>query len=77
MYDLYTEQCAKKGISSVKQHKYREVFNAEFNVGFLRPKSDRCDYCEESKMNMGKGFTSLEYKKQFERHIIFKTDSYQ
>ena len=25
MYDLYTEHCAKKGISSVKQHKYREV----------------------------------------------------
>ena len=28
-------------------------------------------------MNMEKEFTSLEYKKQFERYIFFKTDSYQ
>ena len=28
-------------------------------------------------MNMEKGCTNLEYKKQFERHIFFKTDSYQ
>ena len=53
----------KKGDSSVKQHKYRKVFNTEFNIGFLRPKSHRCDCCEENKMNMEKGFISLEYKK--------------
>ena len=51
---------------------YREVFNVEFNVGFPRPKSNRCDCCKENKMNMEKGFTSLEYKKQFERHIFLR-----
>ena len=64
----------KKGIPSVKQHMYREVFNTEFNIHFIRPKSDHHDCCEDSKMNMEKGFTSLEYKKLFEHLIFLRSD---
>jgi len=31
---------------------YREIFNTEFNLEFHLPKKDRCDYCEEYRVNV-------------------------
>ena len=57
--------------SNICKEKY---FNTEFNIRFIRPKSDQHDCCEDSKMNMEKGITSLEYKKLFERLIFLRSD---
>lgn len=45
LYRDYQEECAKKGISFVKLHKYRQIFNEEFNISFHSPKKDQCEDC--------------------------------
>lgn len=52
MYDLYVEECQKQNIDPLKDDMYRSIFNFEFNIEFLAPKSDRCDLCEEYAMAM-------------------------
>ena len=53
MYELYGNWCKnEKHIIPLKKHKYVEIFNTEFNIGFRPPKKDRCDRCElESSSN--------------------------
>ncbi|GFO18371.1 hypothetical protein PoB_004487600 [Plakobranchus ocellatus] len=51
MYGLYKASCEEKGIEAVKQHKYAEIFNNDFNIGFIAPKKDRCDKCELGRVN--------------------------
>ena len=45
MYELYCKWCATEGTKPVLLHKYREIFNTEFNLGFFQPKKDQCDFC--------------------------------
>ena len=51
MYGLYKDWCSESEFTAVKQHKYSEIFNSEFNIGFLAPKKDRCDKCELGRIN--------------------------
>ncbi|GFO01265.1 DNA repair protein rhp54 [Plakobranchus ocellatus] len=51
MYGMYQDWCAQNDAIPVKQHKYSEVFNTEFNIGFAAPKKDRCDKCELGRVN--------------------------
>jgi hypothetical protein len=48
MYQMY---CSSYEVPPVKLHKYREVFMTKFNLSFHVPRKDRCDKCEEMKMN--------------------------
>ena len=50
MYDMYQEECAKKKLNPVKRSMYNTVFSRDFNIGFKKPKKDRCDLCEEIKV---------------------------
>lgn len=47
MYDLYKSETEEP----VKYHFYRNIFNSEFNIGFLKPKKDLCDLCEAFRCN--------------------------
>ena len=51
MYGLYCDFCAENDLAHVKEHKYREIFYTEFNIGFMAPKKDRCDKCERLSLN--------------------------
>ena len=78
MYDQYKEFCSEKGLQPVKMHKYRQIFNEEFNLGFTKPKSDRCDACEESKMNVQKGKVLSEGEREsIEHHKFLARDAYE
>ena len=49
MYDLYKEECQKQNIKAQK-YSYRPcIFNNNLNINFHKPKTDRCDRCEEMK----------------------------
>lgn len=43
-YELY---CQTKPKVKVGEQKYRNVFNEKFNMGFHKPKKDRCEICIE------------------------------
>lgn len=45
MYRLYVEHCRQNDSAFVKQHKYETIFNTQFNIGFHKPKKDRCLQC--------------------------------
>ena len=40
--------CEQQHLEPVKCSFCRHVFNTEFNYEFYKPKSDRCDKCEET-----------------------------
>ena len=46
MYDLCKEKCLEINEEPVKESYYRFIFNTAYNIGFHKPKTDRCDFCE-------------------------------
>ena len=46
MYELYKSWCREKKLDPAKKWLYSNIFNFEFNLGFLKPKRDQCDVCE-------------------------------
>ncbi|KAJ8964765.1 hypothetical protein NQ314_004656 [Rhamnusium bicolor] len=50
MYDLYLEECNEQQKEPQKICLYRRIFNYEFNLEFLKPKTDRCDIYEEHRL---------------------------
>ncbi|KAK4883904.1 hypothetical protein RN001_000175 [Aquatica leii] len=51
MYRLYTTWANEKQlISLATERQYRDIFNTEFNIGFFKPKKDRCDICADFKL---------------------------
>lgn len=73
LYLLYTEFCIEKQIEPVKIHIYRNIFNTEFNIEFLKPKKDRCDVCEEYRLR--KNNINDNERDTFERHLHGKQTS--
>ena len=56
MYRMYVDFCADKGYSTVKESRYRRVFNTCYNLSFHARKKDKCNYCaayENSTKQMG------------------------
>lgn len=51
MYELYFIEYLKNDFTAVKSSYYRRILNISFNIGFRIPKTDRCDQCEEIKIN--------------------------
>ena len=54
MYDLCKEVCEKQIIKAQKSSYYLYVFNNNFNINFHKPKTERCDRCEEIKIKKNK-----------------------
>lgn len=50
MYAMYEEFMSDKNITPIaSEHKYRDIFNHEFNLSFHKPKKDQCDACASFK----------------------------
>jgi hypothetical protein len=64
MYALFCEDFENE-VPHMKLHKYRQVFNEDFNLGFQQPRNDRCDRCEEFKMNQNPSADDVE---SFSKH---------
>ncbi|KAG8230568.1 hypothetical protein J437_LFUL011181, partial [Ladona fulva] len=48
MRRLYVMYCNEAGTYPLKPHKYRNIFNNNFNIGFKIPRSDTCKVCDEA-----------------------------
>ena len=48
MHRLYREKCQKENVRPVALSTYRAIFNYSFNLGFHKPKKDRCSTCEKA-----------------------------
>ncbi|XP_053395869.1 uncharacterized protein LOC128556009 [Mercenaria mercenaria] len=68
MYELYVEQCHKNNYVPASLHKYRQIFNTQFNIAFNKPLKDQCDLCAEFHSTPDNEKSHLMVKK-FERHI--------
>jgi hypothetical protein len=53
LYELYKEKCENSVPPKipVKNSFYRNIFNTEFNIEFVKPKKDLCDICEKNISN--------------------------
>ena len=76
MYDLYKEECRAKNQKPVKVHVYRDVFNSDFNIAFMKPKKDRCDSCEAYAVAEKNGCTSPVLLEKHEKHVLSKLATY-
>jgi hypothetical protein len=75
MYRLYLESEFVIDGKPVKSSKYREVFNTEFNLGFYKPKKDRCDHCEEFKnLRQPTESQQSEYEAHVNRKVLGKLE---
>lgn len=74
MYDLYVEHCTKEvNVKPLSLSMYRTIFNNEYNLDFLLPKSDRCDLCEEYKMSSKENRLTEELIAKYEYHLLNKS----
>lgn len=58
----------EKNITPVKKRCYKNIFNFEFNIEFLKPKSDRCDVCEEYRILKSGGNLAAIGEEKFQKH---------
>lgn len=72
MYDLYVEVCNKKQTVPQKLSLYRHIFNFEYNLEFLLPKTDRCDICEEYRLAKTEGRLNENLNISYDSHILKK-----
>lgn len=69
MYNLYTELCTSSGKNPVKESFYRNIFCNEYNLYFHVPRKDRCDLCEEVKMQTQNNLLTEEKKLIYDKHL--------
>ena len=70
MYDLYVKHCEDNSITdAVKMHKYREVFNHNFNIEFQKPKKDKSDICMEAENNKKRKENMMYMKNHVKIHM--------
>jgi len=64
------EQCSVE--QQVKLPIYRNIFHNDFNLGFLKPKKDRCDLCERYNMAVKSETMTEDLCAEFEEHNLKK-----
>lgn len=69
MYGLYIESCQSSNRQPVKESFYRNIFCNQYNLYFHLPKKDRCDLCEEVKIQRENSMLTKEKIALFEKHI--------
>lgn len=67
MYSGYHQMCLGKGETALKPHKYREIFNSEFNLSFYKPKKDQCSVC--TKYNNLTTEEKVDFQEIYSTHI--------
>ncbi len=71
MYKLYEEKCLKAQKITVKISMYRQIFNFEFNLDFIKPKNDKCDTCERFKIANS---NDIEYRNHLQLKEVIRID---
>lgn len=51
MYRMYRDMCVSNEVEPQTECIYRKILKTDFNLGFFKPKKDRCDTCEEFKVS--------------------------
>ena len=69
MYELYLKECNANAQKPVTSHKYYQIFNYEFNLGFFRPKKDQCERCTAFKNTKNPSMADIE---SHEKHLSNK-----
>lgn len=72
LYEMYCERCTEELIVPAKLHKYRQVFNTEYNISFHHPKKDRCDICEIYDKNVNR---TTEDTEKYQQHRLGKLET--
>ncbi|XP_046684392.1 uncharacterized protein LOC124370146 [Homalodisca vitripennis] len=73
MFDMYLEHCKELKVKPLSISMYRSIFNNEYNLDFLLPKSDRCDLCEEYSMSLKENRMTEELAAKYDDHMFNKT----
>ncbi|KAE8746061.1 hypothetical protein FOCC_FOCC007184 [Frankliniella occidentalis] len=77
MYRHYREWCSESGIlekNRASKSQYRHILNFEFNIGFFRPKKDKCQLC--ALMKNGTRRERDHYKEAWVSHFNSKKQCY-
>ena len=72
MYSLYKEVCTAQERQPVKESMYRDIFNTCFNIAFIKPKTDRCDLCEEFRVRKATNIFTDEDSTKENAHLVKK-----
>lgn len=68
MWELYVQSCKDKGLKSVKEKKYREIFCSEYNLSFFKPKKDQCSICTLYEMKTKQENVDEKTEREFAEH---------
>jgi len=73
LYELYKEKCENSVPPkiAVKISFYRNIFNTEFNIEFVKPKKDLCDICEK---NISNNSNDLNYQNHLQLKNSIRID---
>jgi hypothetical protein len=73
LYELYKEKCENSFPPKipVKIRFYRNIFNTEFNIEFVKPKKDLCDICEK---NISNNSNDLNYQNHLQLKNSIRID---
>lgn len=75
MYRMYRDDYANENVPPVKLHKYRDIFNKQFNLSFSPPVKDRCDFCEQFRVQTEPSDAdTLKYNKHCQQKISTKQE---
>lgn len=76
MYRNYSKTRIQSGKVAAPYHKYAEIFNSDFNIGFFFPKKDQCDLCTSYSNADDSGKAALEekYNKHVEEKILSRKE---
>ena len=73
LYELYVEKMAGTSLKVASKSSYTNIFNHSFNIGFHKPKKDRCSKCIEFEMANGDEKTKM--LPEYELHMDNKAES--
>ena len=75
MYRMYRDDYANEEVPPVKLQKYRDIFNKHFNLSFSPPLKDRCDLCEQFRVQTEPSHAdTLKYDQHCQQNLITKQE---
>jgi len=69
MARAYVPWAQARGLPSVSKRQYRGIVNKSLNIGFQKPKKDRCNLCSIVHENTNPRSLREKYKDQFTKHF--------
>ncbi|MEW8548265.1 MAG: hypothetical protein AB2693_32575, partial [Candidatus Thiodiazotropha sp.] len=69
MYNLYKDECMKKGVKAAGPMTYRRIFCNQYNFSFHVPKKDQCQTCVLFDQAKQTGSVTTEMQHEYDNHI--------